>query len=1274
MMCPSQPYCDVHTFNIRDGLASNSISSFTQTGDGLMWVSTWNGLCCYDGYRFTTFRNGPGAEEVLTSNRIMALAPNASNDVWCSTYDMRVYLFDTRECRFIDVSAMIEKKYGAEIKVRKVYSLANGHTWVVSSDGRANYRIDDSRIKTGGGIERFSAADGNLRDNGIKKVVLDGDGREWVFCSGGVTLPGMEFDSDVPFEYMEQAGKTILLASMDGRVCTYRHGWKSPRALPVPPGVTRINAMAQLGKGRMLLATNIGVVVYDIERRTSKVYSVQSPSQPSPEVTAVFADSRQRVWAYTEGSGVTMIDTKNATTRWLTAKADNTIWQTVSAKPFFHEDAYGTVWMIPSGGTFAYYDESECRFTAYPLWSGGTLIPLTQISKYETDRERNLWVTGSRNLHLVNFRYHRFKHTTVMPGQEVRALLIDRQGRMWAGTANGMLAVFDRQRRLLGYVNEHGQLQAERNAFTYRVYALCEDSIGRIWVGTKGRGLYIINPDGRMNHFVSDASDKYSLSHNDIYDIDIDSHGRVWVATFATGPNLVEERQGRLRFINGRNEMSQYPMDKFGKVRRVTHTEGGVMLLSTCGGLVTFAEDFRSPKDIKFHTSAHIMGDTTSLTTSDVMQTLVTKDGRLLVVTLGGGIQQIVSANPLEDNLKFRELPGVKPGEGIVQSIAEDNKGNIWMMRESTIDKYDMTTGKLFRHGPGNIGDNIELSEAKPVHSKQTDIITVAAWGGMVSFKPDELKNSAFKPDIMFTGVLYQGDNRMEPIINRQLLDVPSNRRNLTVYFAALEYTDKYLMRYAYKLDGVDTEWNYIGAANSASFNHLPAGKYRLLVKSTNSDGVWMDNVAGLDIHVHPVFWETVWAKLLYFLLFCGVIFVLIYIYTLRTKAAMERELSEMKTRFFTDISHKLRTPLTLIGGPVAEVLEAGGLSGTARNHLEMVQRNAARMLQLVNTMLKYAKEVYINDGTNSGQGTALTEGARIEDGEVSDNTAASIVTDAAAGAAVTPTENKPKAEQDGKSPAEKLLVVEDNRDLRAFLVSILCNDYNVLQADNGQQGLEIAEREMPDFIITDVMMPVMDGLTMVHRIKQNKDICHIPIIVLSAKASLEDRLQGLSEGIDDYITKPFSALYLKSRVSNIIRQRHLLQQNYVTQLKPEDRRTYKLESPQIVDTDNEMMKKLMDYLEKRIGDPTLKIEDLADAVHLGRSVFYGKIKSIVGMTPVDFVRHLRMQRAEELVANSSYPFSQIAYMVGFADPKYFGKCFKKETGMTPSEYREKAK
>ena len=189
---------------------------------------------------------------------------------------------------------------------------------------------------------------------------------------------------------------------------------------------------------------------------------------------------------------------------------------------------------------------------------------------------------------------------------------------------------------------------------------------------------------------------------------------------------------------------------------------------------------------------------------------------------------------------------------------------------------------------------------------------------------------------------------------------------------------------------------------------------------------------------------------------------------------------------------------------------------------------------------------------------------------------------------------------------------------------------------------------------------------------------------MLSAKASLDDKLQGLREGIDDYITKPFSATYLKQRVENIISQRKMLQNNFLEKLSldniqettgregiTDEKVQYRLDTPEIVDADQEMMQQVMKYLEDNIGNSEMKIEDIAAHVHIGRTIFNSKVKSIVGMPPIDFVRHIRLQRAEELVTKSSMTFSEIAYAVGFSDPKYFSKCFKKETGLTASQYRK---
>lgn len=1244
----AQPYCDVSTFTIRDGLAANIISGFTQSKNNLMWFSTWNGLCCYDGYHFMSFRSTPGAGETLSTNRIMIIKPSAGGNLWCCTSDRNVYMFDTRKCVFVNVSKMIAEQYGENISVRNIYPLANGHTWVVSGNGRANFRISDSLVADGGGIEEYSVRKGNLKTNGLHKIELDGEGREWIFSNRGIQLHGTGFSSEIPFENMVSVGKTVYFATLTGLFYSYVPGGSKMRKVSLPAGISKINDAVRYGKRHILLATDIGVVVYDTQKANSRVVPVQHPSQPSPEAVALFTDSRHRVWAYTGGPGITLVDLNTLTATWLQSEADSPLHRTSSDKPFFHQDQYGTVWLCPAGGTFCYYDEQARRLQACLLKSDARsdyFFPA--IAKFFPDRDKNIWFTGTRDVNLINFKYHHFKHTSVEQNQEVRSVFIDSKRRTWAGSYNGVVAVYDANRRLEGYLGKDGRIHRQRTIFANRIYSFYEDAEGWIWIGTKGDGLYITDLNGTVLHCRYNPSDKFSLSNDYVYDIDVDSRGHTWIATFDGGLNLVQRQGGALRFVSHRNLMPQYPMKDNSKIRRVTHTPGGAVILSTTGGLVTFSDRFASPSSIRFHTSRHIVADTTSLMGSDVLQTLVTSRGDIIVATLGAGVQRLKSASPLAGNLRFGSLQGVRPDQGIVQSLAEDNAGNVWIVRESSIDKYDMGSGTLMRYGENNIGLGVELSEAKPAHGVKDNIITVGKRGGVVSFSPGHLRMSTLKPNIVFTGVLYQGENETEPILDKTVLDIESNRRNLTIYFAALDYSDKYLVQYAYKIEGIDHDWNYVGTTNSASFNHLPAGRYRLLVKSTNSDGVWVDNVSALSIFVRPTFWESGWATLLYLLLAIGVITLAVYIYNLRSRAAMERELNQMKTKFFTEISHKLRTPLTLIGGPVGEVLRTASLAEGTRRHLEMVHRNAMQMLDLVNRMLRYSVDrgVYIST-PEDGALTAQLKG--------------------------TETAEIPSGEQAFADKNLRLLVVEDNDDLREFLVEILSPHYTVMQAADGQQGLRIAEQDMPDFIITDVMMPVMDGLTMVHRIKQNANICHIPIIVLSAKASLADRLQGLDEGIDDYITKPFSAIYLKSRVFNIINQRRLLQQTYVTQITPDNKQSYRLESPQIVDSDKEMMNKLMAFLEERLGDSSVRIEEMAEAVNLSRSVFYGKMKSIVGMSPIDFLRHVRMQRAEELVAKSDLPFSQIGYQVGFSDPKYFSKCFKRDVGMTPSEYRER--
>lgn len=438
--------------------------------------------------------------------------------------------------------------------------------------------------------------------------------------------------------------------------------------------------------------------------------------------------------------------------------------------------------------------------------------------------------------------------------------------------------------------------------------------------------------------------------------------------------------------------------------------------------------------------------------------------------------------------------------------------------------------------------------------------------------------------------------------------------------------------------------------------------------------------MASLELDVQPTFWESIWGKLLIILIIAGVTALCFITYNKQQKERINHEMNEMKNRFFSKASHKLRTPLTLIGGPIDEVLEKeDNLSTESRSLLQMVQRNAKEMLNMLNKMLKFdnGSDFYLDEG--SDQAFVSSE----NNGSISDETAKGYLKE------VEETEEDDETEQAEKDIT--ILVVEDNPDLRQFLFTILKTDYNVLLAENGKEGLVMARNKMPDFILTDVTMPVMDGFTMVHYIKQDTNTAHIPIIVLSAKASVEDHLRGFEEGVDGYLTKPFSATYLKGRIEAVINQRHALQQDMLKQIQRAEGAKFHIthEYPQTASgqgdnrspatnkrmtEEDALTEKIVQFINENMSNPDLKIDDIAVAMGMSRSVLYGKIKNAVGMKPIDFVRHIRIMRATELLCNTDETLSSIAYSLGFSDPKYFSKVFKKEMGIIPSEYRENSK
>ena len=1310
----ARPYCDVRKFSIVDGLAANTIYDMKQAADRLMWFGTWNGLSYYDGYTFYTFRDEPGEEDVLSSNRIIAIYPTARNNVWCVTSDRKIYLYSTHYCRFRNTEKNINEQFGINLKVDQLYPIKNGSTWITTQDG--NYIIrailsQEEEVNR----ELIKVGEHGLRSGKVWYIWGDKKGREWIFTEKGTTIYKHHFSTPIPFKWVREVGENIFLATTDGKLAVFDERDKLVM-IPMPKGVTRINQLKNTGY-QLLIATNLGLVIYNPRTFKTELINVQSPSQPMAEVKNIYTDDFGMVWVFTDGMGVTLVNPKTGGKAWLFADQPDPADRTESDKFFITQDENKNLWIVPNGGTFSYFDRKAGKLVPYLLRSnssGNFRVP--RIKKFCLSDQGILWISGTHDLTQVAFKDHQYHLNGLDQGEsDVRSLCNTPEGYHWTGYYNGIIQVSNSQFEKVGYLAPSGQVVPQQVKFCESpIFALFFDTEGKMWIGTRNDGLFVRTSQG-MTHYTMNPADRNSLPSNNIFDIAADRHGRIWLATYGAGLVLTKQSAtGQISFISKNNGMP-WPKQQFQQVRRIFCTPTGEILVGTTEGLITFGDNFSTPSKMKFFTSQHIENGSNSISANDIYFIMQHSNGQTLISELGGILENISSTNLLQNNLQAAFNRHISYDEGIVQSMIEDNQGNLWVIRESSIDRYNPKTGTTEVFGPNDFDFNMSFTEARPVHDPATNDITVGTPMGSLTFNPAKMKKSPYQARIIFTMLHYTGESASEPILHKEKVEIPSDKRNLSISFASLDYSRKYNMKYRYRLDGhtPEGEWIDLGTRNYIAFNHISSGNYVLKVMATNSHGVWSKYVAELPIEVNPTFWESIWGKLFMLLMLLGIVAFIFYNYNRNQHEKLNHEMSLMKNDFFSNASHKLRTPLTLIGGPLKEVLDnEHGLTRQGKEMITIALKNSHEMLEMINKMLRFENNTYQMYNSGLEMHDKTLEEDEIP-GQVDDGNVAKYLADIKKVEKETEenmTEEEIRAKEEDRKETT-VLVVEDNDDLRKFLYAILQNMYNVLLAENGKAGLLMSRTDKPDFIITDVTMPVMDGITMIKEIKQDHDLAQIPIIILSAKASVEDRLKGFEMGVDAYMTKPFSTQYLLGRIDAVIKQRRALQKEMLEKLEqggnmaglknmqmiPEPKKTLSQITSEIAEKEREdaekaktlhesdfafmasqindkVTAKILKYVTENMGNPDLKIDDIAEAMGMSRSVLYAKIKQSVSMTPIDFVRHIRIMRASELLQQTDDTLASISFEVGFSDPKYFSKVFKKEMGIVPSEYRERTK
>ena len=1443
-----QPVCHFEHYSLDNGLPQNTVMDILQDKKGFMWFSTWNGISQFDGYTFTNYRTKPGDPYYIKNNRIDKIYEDKYGYIWLYSYDKNAHRFDPRTETFSGLKSF-DKFKDFIFLTSKIMLMPSGCVWLLS-DEYGCICVKDSLFST----EVYNTGNGKIQGKKVFSVMEDQADNTWILTDNGLyrilsgqTEPSAFFvekgNSDnlnrQAFFSASETGDEIWFGSNNGRV--WRYGKQTGEFILLKANTTSdISEIRKISSDKMLFTTpNNGFFIFDKKTGETRQYNIATLAKlKSDQIVSSYIDKFGKIWLHLDCPGVAKFDPVTQTLKHFIVKTEPINPKVFLPNFFIFEDKNNRLWVHPNGGGFSLYDREKDELLPFynepfsPLWRFSNLMH----SAY-SDRQGNLWLsTRSNGLEKVVFEDGRFRTEYINPtvqstiANDVRAVFEDKDKNLWISTKDGKITIHDSSGNSLGHLCENGQV-GNGNPLKGIAYCIMQDADGIVWIGARGEGIYTAKKTAtkgklmyQITNYKNSDSDIYSLSDNNIYSIFRDRRGHIWVGTYGGGLNLVEkDNEGKLRFINHRNYLKNYPIESGYQVRIVTEDKYGNICVGTTIGLILFSSDFNSPQDINYKVFTGISGNEENLRANDIFCIYTTQKGETYIATSGGGLNKIAETDPQGFPLRFDSYT-VKNGlpSDVTLSVIEDKEGKLWITTENNLTRFnpENNTFETF----GNIKRLINgqtFSEASNclLHSNK---IVFGYSRGLLSFFPEQIQNNTYIPYISL--VAFQLFNKEVPvgkdsplacnIDDMKSLVLNHKQKFFSIEYAALDFIAPQNILYAYKLDGFDKDWIYVQKQRIANYTNLPKGHYVFRVKSTNSDGVWVDNERRLAIEILPSFWETPLAYLIYFLLFVlltgSCARILFIIYRLRDKVKREQAEAEMKLSFFTDISHEIRTPLTMIVSPVNYIMEVDDTPSWIKEQLALVSQNTNRLLRMVNQILDFRKiqhqkltiqeveitpflkeicdgfkktileknisfrfndyapgeKIWIDkdavekmvynllsnafkftpDGkrievnvvkendtvsvqvkdegigilkdkikllfnrfvsfnedkskpstgiglsivkdladkhhakisveSEQGKGSCFTVAFKTGLNHFSKDTNVSIERDAgliSSGAEEEngiPEENESGKDKGGKTVCPSVLVVEDDDDLRQFIKSILTPDYEVLFAVDGQEGLEKALKTIPDFIVSDIMMPRMDGIQLLKELKTNINTSHIPLILLTAKTTIESKLEGLTFGADDYITKPFNVPYFRARIDNLIEQRKRLQQFYRSNHFMVD--SFNPQPSQLASQNTIFMSKIMEKIEQNMDNSEFTVEELVSTVAMSRTIFFKKIKSLTGLAPIEFIRDVRIQKAAQLIVTTQSPIKEIVYMVGMSDPKYFSKCFKKKYGLSPTEYKNR--
>ena len=1264
---------------MNDGLAANAVRNIVQDKYGFMWLGTDNGLCRYDGVHVLTFRIPD-----LGKNQYVTSLLAASEGIYVGT-ERGVYLFRFEQEKIEKQPIDIHSTVTSMVKDKE------GRLWL-STDGQGVFCGEKQYdFKSSGGV--------------VSQVLVDNSNQVWTVTNRGEpTVQKFNRLHDrfepVTLEFPTSYNALRMLQTHDGQM--WLGSWEH--------GLLLMHSDGRLEQVLSPTETNVGAHIHTLYERSDSCICIGCDDG------LICLNPQTKEW-------YRLSDRLQIPPNKLT---DRFVYSIIG-------DTEGGLWIGTFYGGVNYLSPLGKRFDGYTVGDG---LTGNVISRFCEDRNGNIWVAsddgGLMCYSLASHSFIQYPHRERLRWRNIHALAIKGDD-LWIGTYTDGVYVLN---IATGSLRQYTKSNDEMGLYDNSSYAILHDTRGQTWVTTM---VGINSYDPTTNQFK-----RIGKTGTITIDIDEDKDGNLWFCTQGEGLFHLDRKTNQLKKYNYQAKDSHSLCDN--QVNCAYLDEGGKLWIGTFGGLCIYDREHD----------------------------------------------------------RFNRIHLDVPSQNI-QSIIESN-GALWLATDLGVVKYVPGEGlQHFTIHDGLVGNQFQPNS---VLKASDGCIYFGATNGFNAFYPMLIKANKIPPPVYITSLrIMNHEEHTEdgtPLNFSGIQELSlgyTDARMITISFAALSYCSPEKNQYAYMLDGFDHEWNYVGNQSQATYTNLPAGTYTFRVKATNNDGIWSEHEATLRIVVHPPLWWSWWAKLLYLLLIGGVIWYYVHLRLKREKQRhqlemqrlsqkKEQEVRDARLRFFTMIAHEIRTPVSLIIGPLEKIMKRGDVS----EDMKVINRNSHRLLELVNQLLdfrkieqqsllmhfapqnihqliedvvvrfaptikqsgkrfnvdypdprftaivdcealtkvvsnlltnaiKYTKDevslrcveepsgtqfrivvsdngigihqkdlrqifnpFYQAEGNKPGTGIGLNivknivdqhHGTIDVDSEIGKGSTFTVIlpvtqdineTISDTSGVITPATVTTSSPSTPSAPDTTILIIDDSEDMINFLESHFKQKYEVITAHDGVEALDILSKQEVGIIISDWMMPRMDGTELCRRVRRDPLTSHIPFVMLTAKADDESKVQGMDVGADIYIEKPFSIEYLEACIRNMLQMRLHLMKKFSSQ--PLEPVTEIAHNP----TDNAFLVKMNKIIEENFSNSELNINFLADKLNISRSGLFAKIKTLADVTPNEMIMIVRLKRAAQLLLEGEHTVSEVSYMVGFSNPSYFSKCFHKQFGIRPADYMKSAK